>query len=411
MNQRVTKCELDGGAFSCQLTSSPRASRTLVYIAFALYCIANAITVIAFKDDAVKAAVVLALQVMSLVMFCLSFFLDADRIRNVFKITMLLIVAIMSFYATRSIDIVWIFALAICGYDIDLRVMAKIVLATSIFAIAFALLFYFFGALNVYSLVKITGYLQSSYGFTHPNQFGKLLFLVVFCVLLIKDGNLSVSNIVACLLISIAIYYVTLSRTSFLSSIAAIAIIGLSQHRRSSKTCLLLVRGIVVASVIFSVGFMLFLDRGIQWEFGLDELLSNRLYWDSYYYLTYGINLFGHNVSTFSTLAFSTTDTQFLVDNSFVYLIIKLGLVPFAIIIGFIVSLLIHAGRDRRLAEILPFFAVFCIVGCFERYFVQIDANFLIVLYSSVLYSSTLSNSKLERLEHQCDSPTMGWMR
>lgn len=361
------------------------ASSAFFYAAFACFCTARAVSVAYFDTSFsdLKETIAISLEVATLLLLFLKY---ASQRYTPRSFALLMIAIVLTGYCSLRagrLDLLWAVLFIGASQNIRIRSLAAISLVVSICSVLLTVLMWSIDVFENVQIMKLGGDVQNSYGYTHPNQFGKVLMSVVVSFIVLGWGRIRILRFAVIVVFVAAIQYITGSRTAAVFSIAA-ALICVFAQRSSLGYVRWLAMALAVVPILLSFYFMYF--YGMQsWHYILDGLLSNRLHWMHYYIDNYGLSLFGQGTDSFEALNFSTVDSSFLVDNAFAYILIRYGIVPFAILI--IAHLCLVSRRYVSVEpEALAMLGLMFLVGFSESYFFQFDFNYFLVAYGSLLY-------------------------
>ena len=365
-----------------------KASSALYYAAFICFCAAEAIGIDHFAAtySDVQETITILLRIASLLFLAIKYALQRYSPRS---LAILLVATLLAAYCSLRagrLDLLWTVLFIGASQGIEVKKLALISLIISICSVLLTISMWEIGILENIQIVKSGGVIQNSFGYSHPNQFGKVLMSIVMSLIVLSWGKMHILRFALIIGIVASIQFVTGSRTSAILSVIALLIGLVAQHSLVNKmrwlTCAL-----AVSSIGLSFYFMYF--YGTQpWHYFLDELFSNRLYWMHYYISNYSLSLFGQGVDGFETLNFSTVDSSFLVDNSFAFILIRYGVIVFVAIVALLI-LLVKKGYVYSEPVTLTMLGLSFLVGFSESYFFQFDFNYFLIAFGGLLYGST----------------------
>lgn len=225
--------------------------------------------------------------------------------------------------------------------------------------------------------------LRHSLGYPHPNSLHASYFvLVVFVLYLCKNlskGSLSAVS-VALFLGNLYVFMYSLSRNGFLITCVYI-LFNAYMLFRIKKTKL--EKGLIMA--LFPIGLIFILVLPLVTSGDVFECLNRHLagrFEYTRYYLTYQpLELFG-----IESIPTPQNTYVYVIDSSYVYLIFRLGLVAFFIVIALMMFTLYDALKNGRFAEVALLLS-FYLYGIIELYlFNQSFKNFTFIFIGMWFY-------------------------
>ena len=225
--------------------------------------------------------------------------------------------------------------------------------------------------------------LRHSLGYPYPNTtHTTLLILVIFFFYLYEAKNirdlLKVSIIA--MLVNLYVYLYTVSLTGLIS-ITLYLIINIYLQLRTERSGLenLLINLLFPAVVIFSIVGPL-LATGSAFDF-LNKLLHKRYEYALYYLTTEKVTLFGSYFKAPPT-------NWYMLDNSFLYLFLQLGVIPFILVCALYIlwiKSLVKENKKRKLAVIITF----CFIGMSDPFLFNLSfKNLTFIFLGTWLYET-----------------------
>ena len=365
-----------------------KLSSAIYYAAFICFCAAKAVGIVQFAEaySGVKETLSFLLQITSLLFLFAKFIMQRYSPSNLGILFLATILASYCSLRAGSLELLWAVLFIGASQDAQIRTLASISLVISICSILLTVSMWSMGLSESIEIVKQGGAIQGSFGYTHPNQFGKVLMSIVMSLIALSWGKIRILRLVLIIGIIAIIQLLTGSRTAAMLSITAL-LICIPAQRASTNMLRWLTAVFAASSLILSLYFMYY--YGTQpWHYVLDEVLSNRLHWMHYYISNYGLSLFGQGVDGFESLNFSLVDSSFLVDNSFAFILIRFGIIVF-LAIPVLVVILLKSGYSYSEPVTLVMLGLAFLVGFSERYFFQFDFNYFLIAFGGMLYGLT----------------------
>ncbi|WP_026526717.1 hypothetical protein [Butyrivibrio sp. VCD2006] len=233
---------------------------------------------------------------------------------------------------------------------------------------------------------KRSGYgflLRHSLGYPYPNTaHTTLLILIIFFFYLYEAKNtrsLLKASIIA-MLVNVYVYMYTVSLTGLLSiSIYLIVNIYLQLRPVRSKVENFFISLLFPAVVVFSVAGPL-LATGQAFEF-MNKLLHKR-YEFALYFLT------NEKITPFGSYFKATPTNWYMLDNSFLYLFLQLGIIPFLLVCALYILWIRHLIKGNKLSE-LAVIITFCFIGMSDPFLFNLSfKNLTFIFLGTWLYDS-----------------------
>lgn len=239
---------------------------------------------------------------------------------------------------------------------------------------------------------KRTGYgylLRHSLGYPYPNTtHTTFLILVILFFYLYKAANTGslIKAYIVTMLLNLYIYVYTVSLTGLISVTIYLMINFYLQLRKNrSKLENALISALFPAIVIFSIAGPL-LAKGNLFTI-LNKLLHKRYEYALYYLTNEKITLFGSYFKTPPT-------NWYMLDNSFLYLFLQLGIIPFVVVcILYILWIkdLMNNNKTRELAIIITF----CFIGMSDPFLFNLSyKNLTFIFLGKWIYAALKKLSK-----------------
>lgn len=236
-------------------------------------------------------------------------------------------------------------------------------------------------------------------GLIHPNTFFIYYFAFISLYIHNRKKITMLSNSII-LIISYYIYSLTNSRTGLIIIVLLLILdwifskININNHK--------ILRKILIHFFgIFTIGNYLITvygDISKPIYQGIDSLLSHRLQLTQGFYSNYGIKLFGNTITYKSVVNGVINNKQLVLDNTYMYLLIDMGLlftIMIYLIYYFLMKKLIYLNLNKEVVSII----IFMIYALTERVTViQFNWSILIFFYLinwGEIYNAINLNSKL----------------
>lgn len=185
--------------------------------------------------------------------------------------------------------------------------------------------------------------------------------------------KMKIKTVFFMMIVNAILYYYTKSRTGFLL-ITMILMLFLFRKKKIVKKIIIKFSIFIMPIIMFVSYFSMFFYGKIGLLYKLDELLTGRLGYCHTLYTLFGFSLFGANVSS----------TNIIYDNSYVRILINLGILYslFLFIMMFRVTWMATKQKNTKLLLIL---ITFQLIGFTESIYGYIFSNITLFLINSVL--------------------------
>ncbi len=231
---------------------------------------------------------------------------------------------------------------------------------------------------------------------TFPNT---IYFLILLMRLYIKQGEISVNEIISHIMIASLLYKLTDSRTGFILSLVIIVIMImlkiLRENQReikiggTSKKVIKIVSSVIPSAVVV---FSLLTSLGFYYTnafcLKLDSYLSGRLYYSVEAFKSYGVTWFGQNIDWHGWGGYSYIEQENFVynyvDNAYLQLMFDYGVL---FLVFFIVCYSVCLYQLAKKEEYLLSFCMILLLvwGIVEPGVASLDKNIFLILIFGVL--------------------------
>jgi hypothetical protein len=269
---------------------------------------------------------------------------------------------ILLFIGYRTVDdrtLLDAFAYGTGAVFVDYKRIAKTMRLTWIWCLVITALLSFLHIIPTVSTARNTGRMRMSLGFVHPNTLGFILFIIGLLLFVDSYDKRSKNSFVVLLLLTITDFYVADSRTTTIlllimdvvmaGKVFKNNIIGYFLKKKWVRNLLLIfVIALIGASAWAAISY-----NGIGRLLQLNGLLNNRVQNGAYYMSLYGISLFGKNIPEF--VLWSDNFTRLYLDNGYLLMLIKYGVIATAV---YIMMILLSARKAIKAKDIAMIVAI-----------------------------------------------------
>jgi hypothetical protein len=280
----------------------------------------------------------------------------------------------------------WIFV--VVAKNIDFEIVIRLIYVIEILMTILVIYLWAAGYISEYTMYR--GYtIRHSLGFSHPNQLGIRIFLITICRSYIRKDKFNFFDWMIVIAASIFLYLVPNSQTSCLALII-LAIILLAYKvfdlfganaNVLSDVCIL----VAVASNVCSIVFSIIDIRKYSILKLIDSVMSTRF---SQCYRTmkyFGVKTWGQDIQLFFTKKSTNQIFHFWLDNAYVALLLRYGIVLF-ILFSFLYVYTMVTLKKKGQHYLVGFLSLYAIYGMMENNFFSISQNIFLLLLSYPLF-------------------------
>lgn len=295
----------------------------------------------------------------------------------------------------------WLFWLAlfvVCGSGVRLRPLALSAFAAALLSTLLVVTASTAGLIeNDIAIRNATGVARNPMGFDHPNTFGAALLVICASLLTLLEGGKArrILLTVPCCLVAAGIaLFVADSRTAALCLIAFVACIPVyilirskSWGHRAAMVLLIL----LMMMVGVSVGYTVFYDPSRPFDSMLNDVLSGRIRLANMYFHDHAPGLFGYDYSGGAVTCVDGKELTFVVDNLYAHVLLRHGVLAFAILFFGVVALCTKMYKQRYFGPVLLGMGLFLVYGMSETLGCRVECNFFVISLWTVLYHRPVS--------------------
>lgn len=273
-------------------------------------------------------------------------------------VTLWFAVFIVCYYNTRYMEIVWFALLVLYSAHKDYNRVINITLNVTIVCVGFVVLCSAIGLIDSNTVITSTGLIRHACGFRHVNYLGGLILKCFSCYIYKNFSKWSIWDSCIGVVLCALCYFYIVTRTCAFSLLFSMVVILLIKvlDRFSGVIRMPLLYGLIysvvglaiMGSIVVSINYPRISNAVV-----LDQLFSNRISSAYRYYTRYGISLLGQQIALTSTLDAAEFNVQaFVLDNSYMHLLIHCGSVVFLLVIVMYLVLIRNAIIDKHYAMI-----------------------------------------------------------
>ena len=277
--------------------------------------------------------------------------------------------------------------------NLDPKILGKKIVCVLLFTYIFIIILAALGIINNYVEYRfLDNTIRFAMGFVSPNACATY-FLYVVLIAIYSWEPKSWKLYVLCLYIFMIsyIYVMTDSRMAMIYELFLFVFIISEKIGNKRKyeffypaVCIafLLMMSLSIMVIIF------FADYQNEWYIILNQLFSSRLGSIVNFYNEYGINLLGNSIETHGIREATMHSVKWAgIDNSYVYLLIKYGIIIFVVFfVGFIYTARQMKKRKDYLGALYLVFI--CLIGLTENVMCKVEINYGIIIFASTITCS-----------------------
>lgn len=329
---------------------------------------------------------------MMLVAGMLLFLLKIAMTRHTFGeyllIGVLLFISLIVYYNTGEKGLLLYFTMMLGMKNVSLKRVMK--WAAAILSISFTVLIF----LSVFGLKQDITYLHDragfgqvlrhSLGYPYPNTLFTTYIVLMVLIMYVLGKQTKKQLIVTSMLMFLGAVYIYLYSCSNTGLIVAtfylLANLWLQlRNRLSMVEKLVLLIAYPGCALLSIVGPLVTSGRLFQI---MDKVLHNRWAYSYYYLTTEPVTLFGTRFG-------ETPNDNYMIDSSFLYSFLQIGVIPFLIVTTLMVGMIVcYVKKDKRIE--LAMIISFCILGLSDPFFFNLSyKNLMFLFVGELLYFQT----------------------
>ena len=346
-----------------------------------LYCLFNSSELV-YKYTILRRFFNFGQYGISIILILNIIFLNKYNLKSMLKY---LIFALLSFLmqlnsTDMSMLLLTLFVISAKGIDFKKIIKFDVILKLSMVVIIVGLCLS--GFIDNYS-AEINGNFKQALGFSHPNTFGALCYIILIEYTIIKLNNMKFIHFVGVWALWYFVLNISGSRTMGYTFALIYILLILYKYfpepfyKLPTKIGFIIVTPLMMVASFFAVKMY---DNKISWAIQLDNILTTRLSSALKFLKLYDIKLFGQEIETISTRAANMNHTHTMIlDNAYIRGTLMYGLI-FMIFLCITYMMLIRYLLKNRKAEYVLFSLYFIFVGIGESYMINIIFNITMLM-------------------------------
>lgn len=392
----------DGRGLAAPIVARPHAGITsmrlttfLYYCSFALFLFGNCIASTTIEGTA---DFKLGCQIIAIIFLVGKLCFDRFGARQLLLFLPITAVFAYSGYVSSDFALLWSWLFIVTGSGADIKRLAKVALCVFLVTLVLTVCLSLGGAIeNIVMTRTGTGGLRYALGFRHPNGLGRQILEVAIALLIIRYPRFRFTDYLICCLAFLAIWQLTDSRTSMICLLFAVLVCAfvsggfVRKHEKGVLWFALILFGV---EVMLSVATMFINPHGSAVASALNQLLSDRPYYDNYYFTNYGVRLFGQNLESIVSIAGSGYSFDgYVIDNAYCHMLLINGLVPFLVMIGLIGLCYVRMIKEGRFTALAMAFVLFTFLGVTESSAINFYTAYYLIGLCPLFFGRPLSSA------------------
>ena len=333
----------------------------------------------------------------SLILMTLNIIIQSNKYskKAFVMIILLCIFSIISYYFSKDISLLLLLLFIIGAKNIELKSFIKRDMYLKIVFTIIVVFLYYIGFTENFIISRATGSIRESMGFAHPNVFGSFVFSICCDYLYLKMNSKQNLKYIIVIIMLCVIYIFSDSRTSIISLLFLMAYDffynRINKKIFDKKIIKHITKNVILYGLIFTLILTYLYQINNKIGVFINDNTSQRLAWISKFINAYNYNLFGHDfkiVGTYNSL--QSGQNQWILDNSYVYLILKFGVLGFGIFYFFFRKLIEKLLSNKNYTLIIIILS-FCIYGFMETGLFRLQYNSFLILFSLLIYDNNMN--------------------
>lgn len=303
---------------------------------------------------------------------------------KLYEFFLMFVLILCGYLASKSADdmrVLWFVIVIISSKGIDFDKTVKYSFITMLSCCIIYLLCYLFGISQEIVMYSERG-LRHSLGLGHPNICSAYYSILITLNIYLKFDRLKIRNIFSYLLGSLIIYYFTKSITGLITTLLVLIIVFVLRFISLKK-----LNSNIIMFLLFT-GIFIFTITPIIYNpkfFFLDKLLTGRLRQANFYYVKYGISLFGSNIN--ADLLNIYTDN--LLDMGYAKMLINNGIFYYSFVVFGYLMVMLKAVKYNK-SNLIALISCFIIYMFTENVATYVFMNVTMLLLADILYKNKI---------------------
>lgn len=309
--------------------------------------------------------------------------------KNIYKIILailLLISLLINFFITFDIKLISLVIIGVASYGEDYKVIMKRMLFLQAILLMITIFCSITGVTRDYIILRSSGNLRHSLGFTYPSIMSQIILFIVLIYLYFNNYTINKCEFILFQVVNILSYLFTNSRTEFLIFELMMLFVLLNYKyniiEKIMKKGKIAIYGFIILPIISLIFVLCYPLGGIISK--IDSALSGRLMIQNQVLMEEGISIFGKDIEMVGYGLEDTTNHNLKVaskynyiDNEYMQILIINGLIIYIFIIFIINYVLMKLYKENKKNEFILIYIYLL--------FATINSVLFGIIYSPVL--------------------------
>jgi len=304
--------------------------------------------------------------------------------------TILSVLGILSYYKSDSLYFLKFVLIISTITNLDFEdFLKKDVIIKSILILTVIIL-YFLGYTDNVLVYRSGNVIRYSLGLGHPNTLGMYIAMILTEVFWIRRNKNNIFLVTLSIGFLVFIKYITDSRSSMVV-LSLVILLSLLNNKKwlkifDKKYLKLLVKCSFIILSVLSLGLCYIYAHKYLPAIKLNSILSNRLYWWTFYLKNYDLNLLGNKLFIPNAITKYLGRYYLSIDNAFIYTLLEYGILIWVFygLMFYLTFIKMYKEKEYYLIGIM---VVLMLSGLMEICLISFNFNPFILLFSSLLFN------------------------
>ncbi|KKI93258.1 hypothetical protein WQ54_05330 [Bacillus sp. SA1-12] len=304
--------------------------------------------------------------------------------RMLFWVNIIVVVLLLVFKSNNGVlDLITVFVFAFSMKRVSFDKIVKADILVKGVACALVVMLALMGVIDSQISYSSRGILRTSLGFTHANILSLIILSLCINWMYLRFYKLKWFEYIILCLVVYGLYFTTNSLTSIIgiSFLLTFNLLARLVKRLNIGYIPLSVFLTLIIPTVFSLSLFLAINYSTlnPTLVALNELTTGRVSSMNSFYNQYGISLFGKPIEMISTTAAQQLGVPpQVLDNGYMRLLLRFGLIITAIFLGLYIKLSFQLLKKRKFA-IVSCLSAYFVVGLMESSFYRIEYNIFLL--------------------------------
>ena len=246
------------------------------------------------------------------------------------------------------------FIAAVCGKNINIKLIIKVLLYTEIISCALLFIAFFAGLTQEIMTIHRGSAVRYALGFPHPNRLGLQIFIITALWLYNRYEKLNIKDFIALTAVSFITYFICYSRTALIMSLFIILMFFIKTKFKKAtdfkfkrynffNIALILLPVLLIGVILFQAVVIPEIEPLSN---GIDRLFSGRISHNQEAVTEYPIQLFSRDIRVFF-------NTNIIVDNGYLNGLIRFGVITITVFFLLYCRMLKNAIKNNNYAFLI----------------------------------------------------------